>query len=296
MSTFPEFRNQKYAEHQQINDQDLKNTLSAAKSRIDDFTKPECTPRNCKRALKRANVPDGSITKLEKGGHIRDMAKTRGVSIEALLTDDPKISALSKQSIKQTLDEKFQIQFWNANHPDLQIQKGSARRFVTRKNQALTEEADYNNAMRNLVSKFESRLGGIGRAIGGVAQTHRNIMTRVDRSKTTIERNNPAERFNSSRSFDGELTDQHGNVKGYVISMKYQNPTSGGAQDRQKDDVNNTVRMCAHYIRTNPTKKDLVFYLIVDGGGLVPHFFDELKRHVDQEGVGNRIFVRTNSN
>ena len=292
---FPEFRKQKYAEQQQINNQDLKNYLSAAKVIIDDFTKTECTPENCERALKRANVPLGSITKLEKGGYIRDMAKTRGVSIEALLNDYPKISALSKQSIKQTLDEKFQIQYWNANNPNLQIRKGGAYRFVTHKNQALPEEEDHNNAMRNLVSYFPSRLGGIGRAIGGVAQTHRNIMKRVDRSKTTIERNNPAERFNSSRSFDGELIDQHGNFKGYVISMKYQNPTSGGSQDRQKDDVNNTVRMCAHYIRTNPNEKDLVFYLIMDGGGLVPHFVDELKRHVDQEGVGNRIFVRTNT-
>ena len=295
MSTFQEFRKQKYAEQQQINNQNLKNYLSAAKLRIDDFTKTECTPQNCERALKRAKVPEGSISKLDKNGHIGNMAKTRGVSIEALLADDQKISALSKQSIKQTLDEKIQIQFWNTNHPDHQIKKGRSRRFVIHKNQALTEETDYNTAMRNLVSKFESRLGGIGRAIGGVAQTFRNIMKRVDRSKTTIERNNPAERFNSSRDFDGELTDQHGNFKGYVISMKYQNPTSGGAQDRQKDDVNNTVRMCAHYIRTNPTEKDLVFYLIMDGGGLVPRFVDELKRHVDQEGVGNRIFVRTNS-
>ena len=296
MSTFQEFRKQKYAEQQQINNQNLKNYLSAAKLRIDDFTKTECTPENCERALKRAKVPEGSISKLEKNGHIGNMAKTRGVSIEALLADDQKISALSKQSIKQTLDEKIQIQFWNTNHPDRQIKKGRSRRFVIHKNQALTEETDYNTAMRNLVSYFPSRLGGIGRAIGGVAQTFRNIMKRVDRSKTTIERNNPAERFNSSRDFDGELTDQHGNFKGYVISMKYQNPTSGGAQDRQKDDVNNTVRMCAHYIRTNPTEKDLVFYLIMDGGGLVPRFVDELKRHVDQEGVGNRIFVRTNSN
>jgi hypothetical protein len=296
MSTFQEFRKQKYAEQQQINNQNLKNYLSAAKLRIDDFTKTECTPQNCERALKRAKVPEGSISKLDKNGHIGNMAKTRGVSIEALLADDQKISALSKQSIKQTLDEKIQIQFWNTNHPDRQIKKGRSRRFVIHKNQALTEETDYNTAMRNLVSYFPSRLGGIGRAIGGVAQTFRNIMKRVDRSKTTIERNNPAERFNSSRDFDGELTDQHGNFKGYVISMKYQNPTSGGAQDRQKDDVNNTVRMCAHYIRTNPTEKDLVFYLIMDGGGLVPRFVDELKRHVDQEGVGNRIFVRTNSN
>lgn len=295
MSTFQEFRKQKYAEQQQINNQNLKNYLSAAKLRIDDFTKTECTPENCERALKRAKVPEGSISKLEKNGHIGNMAKTRGVSIEALLADDQKINALSKQSIKQTLDEKIQIQFWNTNHPDRQIKKGRSRRFVIHKNQALTEETDYNTAMRNLVSYFPSRLGGIGRAIGGVAQTFRNIMKRVDRSKTTIERNNPAERFNSSRDFDGELTDQHGNFKGYVISMKYQNPTSGGAQDRQKDDVNNTVRMCAHYIRTNPTEKDLVFYLIMDGGGLVPRFVDELKRHVDQEGVGNRIFVRTNS-
>ena len=292
---FQEFRNQRYAEQQKLNDQDLKNTLSSAKSKIDDFTKLECTPQNCKRALRRSKVPKGSISKLEHGGDIRNMAKTRGVSIEALLADDQKINASSVQAIKQTLDEKIQIQYWNANNPNLQIKKGRACRFVTHKNQPLSEETDHIDAMRDLVSKFQSRQDGTGRAIGAANRTFQNLMKRVDRSKTTIEKNNPAERFNSSRSFDGELIDQQGNLKGHVISMKYQNPTSGGAQDRQKDDVNNTVRMCAHYIRTNPTEKDLVFYLIMDGGGLVPHFVDELKRHVDQEGIGNRIFVRTNT-
>ena len=68
MSTFQEFRKQKYAEQQQINNQNLKNYLSAAKLRIDDFTKTECTPQNCKRGAQ--NEPTCRLVvlaKLEKG-------------------------------------------------------------------------------------------------------------------------------------------------------------------------------------------------------------------------------------
>jgi len=298
MATFPEFRFQKHAEQKQANNANLRQTLALAKLEIENFSLLECTEKNCERVLKRVKVAKGTVTMLKNGGYTRDMAKSRGVSIEKLLNDDQKINSLSIDPSKQTLDEKIQIQYWNMNNPQHQIESisNTGPRFVRKfSDDEVLDEVNLNNAMRDLVSFLPHRLGGPGKAIRSIAKHFHKILKRVDKKKTTIENNNNAERFNSSRSFDGKLKDEHGNFKGYVISMKYQKPTSGGSQDRQKDDVHNTISMCADYIRTNPTEKQIVFYLIMDGGGLGPTFLNELKRHVNQENVANRIFVRTNS-
>ena len=299
MSTlsFADFRKEKHASAKSQNNTKCIDSLRSAKTIIDDLSLDECTEENCKKALGKANVPKGTITKLENSGHIRDMSDSRGISIIPLCEDAKKINALSIDPTKQTLDEKIQIEFLNENNTDGLIFNplpNTGHRFVRKTIESCPAENAFNSSVKHLLSFLPNRLGGAGRAAGEVAKQRDNLLSRVDRTITTIDTKGNADRFNCSSSFDAEIVDEHDNFRGYAI-LKFQNPCRGGAQDRQKDDVHNTVRMCADYIRTNPDEKDTIFYFIMDGGGLVPHFLDELQRHVDQEGIGDRVFVKTNS-
>lgn len=296
-SSFEDFRKGEHASAKDQNNAKCIAALLLAKTFIDALSFEECTEENCKKALKKAKVPKGTITKLENSGHIRDMADSRGISIIHLCKDTQKINALSIDPTKQTLDEQIQINFWNENHTDgliINPLPNTGPRFVRKTIESSPVESNFNRAVKDMVSFLPNRLGGAGRAVGELARQRDSLLSRLDRTTTTIDTKGNEDRFNCSSSFDGELIDENGSFRGYAI-LKFQNPCRGGAQDRQKDDVHNTVRMCADYIRTNPDEKDTIFYFIMDGGGLVPHFLDELQRHVDQEGIGDRVFVKTNS-
>lgn len=296
-SSFEDFRKGEHASAKDQNNAKCIAALLLAKTFIDALSLEECTEENCKKALKKAKVPKGTITKLENSGHIRDMADSRGISIIHLCKDTQKINALSIDPTKQTLDEQIQIKFWNENHTDgliINPLPNTGPRFVRKTIESIPVESNFNRAVKDMVSFLPNRLGGAGRAVGELARQRDSLLSRLDRTTTTIDTKGNEDRFNCSSSFDGELIDENGSFRGYAV-LKFQNPCRGGAQDRQKDDVHNTVRMCADYIRTNPDEKDTIFYFIMDGGGLVPHFLDELQRHVDQEGIGDRVFVKTNS-
>ncbi len=299
MSTlsFEDFRKEKHASAKAQNNTKCIDNLLSAKTIIDALSLHESTEENCKKALKKANVSKGTITKLENFGHIGDMSHSRGISIISLCKDAQKINALSIDPTKQTLDEQIQTEFWNENHTDgltINPLPNTGPRLVRKTMESCSVENAFNSSVKHLFSFLPNRLGGAGRAAGEVAMQRDSLLSRLDRTITTIDTKGNEDRFNCSSSFDGELIDEHGSFRGYAI-LKFQNPCRGGAQDRQKDDVHNTVRMCADYIRTNPDEKDTIFYFIMDGGGLVPHFLDELQRHVDQEGIGDRVFVKTNS-
>lgn len=296
-SSFEDFRKGEHASAKDQNNAKCIAALLLAKTFIDALSFEECTEENCKKALKKAKVPKGTITKLENSGHIRDMADSRGISIIHLCKDTQKINALSIDPTKQSIDEKSQTQFWNENNTDgltINPLPNTGPRLVRKTMESCSVENAFNSSVKHLFSFLPNRLGGAGRAAGEVARQRDSLLSRLDRTITTIDTKGNEDRFNCSSSFDGELIDEHGSFRGYAI-LKFQNPCRGGAQDRQKDDVHNTVRMCADYIRTNPDEKDTIFYFIMDGGGLVPHFLDELQRHVDQEGIGDRVFVKTNS-
>jgi hypothetical protein len=197
---------------------------------------------------------------------------------------------------RQTLHEKAATQFWNQEKTDgltLNPLPNKGLRLVKKKMEYSPVEA-FNRAVSEVISFLPNRLGGAGIAIGNLARQRDNLEVYLNPTITTIDIKGDAKSFNCSTSFDAELIDQSGNFKGYAV-MKYQKKRRGGAQDRQKDDVRNTVRMCADYIRTNPDEKNTIFYLIMDGPGLVPDFLDELQQQVDDQGIGDRVFVKTNS-
>ena len=117
-SSFEDFRKGEHASAKDQNNAKCIAALRLAKTFIDALSLEECTEENCKKALKKAKVPKGTITKLENSGHIRDMADSRGISIIHLCKDTQKINALSIDPTKQSIDEKSQTQFWNENNTD----------------------------------------------------------------------------------------------------------------------------------------------------------------------------------
>ena len=295
--SFEEFRSVIFAEQKEQNNASLIEGLTNTKEDLYELPYADTTVEKVIKLLRRNKVSEGSRKKLFDNGHVHEMVKTRGTSIDALCQDVQKINVLSMDTGKQTLHEKASIQFWSQKKTDgltLNPLPKKGLRFVRKKMESSPVEA-FTRAMSEVISFLPTRLGGAGRAIGNLARQRDNLKLYLDPTITTIDIIGAGfDKSNCSTSFDAELIDQSGNFKGYAV-MKYQKKKGGGAQDRQKDDVRNTVRMCADYIRTNPDEKNTIFYLIMDGPGLVPKFLDELKQQVDNQGIGDRVFVKTNS-
>lgn len=294
--SFEEYRHIIFSEQKEQNNASLIEGLTKTKEDLYELPYADTTVEKVRKLLRRNKVSEGSRNKLFKNGHVHEMVKTRGTSIDALCQDVQKINVLSMDTGRQTLHEKAAMQYWSQKKTDgltLNPLPKKGLRFVRKKMESSPVEA-FNRAVSEVISFVPTRLGGAGRAIGNLARQRDNLKLYLNPTITTIDMIGDAEKSNCSTSFDAELIDQSGNFKGYAV-MKYQKKMRGGAQDRQKDDVRNTVRMCADYIRTNPDEKNTIFYFIMDGPGLVPNFLDELKKQVDYQGIGDRVFVKTNS-
>lgn len=297
-SSFNSFRLAKHEQCMEENIVSLRHSLIAAKPHIEAFELSDCTVKNCRRALAAAGVGKHSLSQLASRGLLADITDTRGRYIDQLCADDVKCRSLAIPSIKQSTDEKAQIEYVNENRSDFQLKKmpngqKNSRAFITEKVDQLPEELDVILAM-NRVKECMSPGIERNRALRSARLAHIALIQKVNRTRTVIGAPTGKERFNRSSTFDAVVLDPHNQdeVIGYAI-MKYQKGVSGGSQQRQKDDVHNSIRMGADYIRTNPGSS-LKFYIILDGGGMTKKFLDEVNRHIDQLGVGTRIFSCTN--